>query len=50
MTFDSWLWHRRLGHVTNDTIKKLIQLDLVRGIPLNKIETEGLCNACVKGK
>jgi hypothetical protein len=28
----------------------LFTLDLVRGLPLNKIETDGLCDACIKGK
>ena len=46
----SWLWHRRLGHVSIDTIKKLVKLDLVRGLPTHKLELEGLCDACVHGK
>ena len=43
----SWLWHRRLGHVSIDTIRKLVKLDLVRGLPTHKLELEGLCDACV---
>jgi GAG-pre-integrase domain len=27
---DSWLWHRRLGHISMDSIKKLVSLELVR--------------------
>ncbi|KAK2992549.1 hypothetical protein RJ640_010431 [Escallonia rubra] len=30
---DIWLWHRRLGHVHMDLIKKLLSKDLVRGLP-----------------
>ncbi|KAK2989521.1 hypothetical protein RJ640_005413 [Escallonia rubra] len=36
---DIWLWHRRLGHVHMDLIKKLLSKDLVRGLPkLRKFE------------
>ncbi|KAK2989566.1 hypothetical protein RJ640_018328 [Escallonia rubra] len=30
---DIWLWHRRLGHVHMDLIKKLVSKELVRGLP-----------------
>ncbi|KAK2984121.1 hypothetical protein RJ640_006274 [Escallonia rubra] len=30
---DIWLWHRRLGHVHMDLIKKLLSKELVRGLP-----------------
>ncbi|KAK2969253.1 hypothetical protein RJ640_028779 [Escallonia rubra] len=30
---DIWLWHRRLGHVHMDLIKKLLSKDLVKGLP-----------------
>jgi GAG-pre-integrase domain len=42
---DSWLWHRRLGHVSMDSIKKLVSLELVWGLPTKKYELEGLCDA-----
>ncbi|KAK2968105.1 hypothetical protein RJ640_029238 [Escallonia rubra] len=36
---DIWLWHRRLGDVHMDLIKKLLSKDLVRGLPnLRKFE------------
>ncbi|KAJ4810455.1 Pol [Rhynchospora pubera] len=46
----SWLWHRRLGHVSLDSIKKLVKLKLVRGLPSHKLDLNGLCEACMKGK
>ncbi|KAK2967248.1 hypothetical protein RJ640_016040 [Escallonia rubra] len=30
---DIWLWHRRLGHVHMDLIKKLLSKEFVRGLP-----------------
>jgi GAG-pre-integrase domain len=47
---DSWLWHRRLGYVSMNSIKKLTTIDLVRGLPLKRYELEILCNACMQGK
>ena len=44
------LWHRRLGHYSIDSIRKLIKRELVRGLPLNKVHTESFCDACAKGK
>jgi GAG-pre-integrase domain len=48
--FDSWLWHRRLGHVSMNSIKKLISLELVRGLLTKIYELEGLCDACLQDK
>ena len=50
ITNQSWLWHRRLAHLSVDSIKNVIKLDLVRGLPLKKIELDDVCGACVKGK
>jgi GAG-pre-integrase domain len=49
-TFDSWLWHRRLAHISIDSIKKLIKLELVCGLSTNKIQIDSLCGACAQGK
>ncbi|XP_052621871.1 uncharacterized protein LOC128127439 [Lactuca sativa] len=46
----SWLWHRRLSHLNFGYINKLIGNDLVRGLPLLKLDNETLCAACEKGK
>jgi GAG-pre-integrase domain len=50
MASDSWLWHRRLGHVSMDSIKKLVSFELVRGLPIKRYELEGLCDTCMQGK
>jgi GAG-pre-integrase domain len=46
----SWLWHRCLAHLSVDTIKNMIKLEVVRGLPIKKMELNHLCDACVKGK
>ncbi|KAK2982356.1 hypothetical protein RJ640_030390 [Escallonia rubra] len=47
---DIWLWHRRLGHVHMDLIKKLLSKDLVRGLPNLKFIKDKVCDACQYGK
>ena len=43
------LWHRRLGHIDEDTICKMVCMDAVTGL---KVDREGIqdCSACQKGK
>jgi GAG-pre-integrase domain len=36
-TSDLWLWHQRLAHISIDSIKKLIQLELACGLPSRKL-------------
>ena len=43
---DCWLWHRTLCHLNFKDINKLVQGDLVRGLPLLKFEKEHLCVPC----
>ncbi|KAK2979096.1 hypothetical protein RJ640_005847 [Escallonia rubra] len=40
---DIWLWHRRLGHVHMDLIKKFISKELVRGLPKLKFVKDKAC-------
>ena len=47
---EKWLWHRRLGHASMHTIKKLAKRDLVRGLPSCNFEYDHICDACAKGK
>ncbi|XP_038992978.1 uncharacterized protein LOC120116622, partial [Hibiscus syriacus] len=47
---DSWLWHRRLGHASMSVLQRLIQGDLVRGLPKLKFDNDKICDACAKGK
>ncbi|GJU49995.1 retrovirus-related pol polyprotein from transposon TNT 1-94 [Tanacetum coccineum] len=46
----SWLWHRRLNHLSFGTINDLARKDLVRGLPRLKFEKDHLCFACQLGK
>jgi len=34
MIEDSWIWHRRLGHVNFANIKKMQQMEMVCGLPV----------------
>nr|GEX77048.1 hypothetical protein [Tanacetum cinerariifolium] len=47
---ESLLWHRRLGHINFKNINKLVQDNLVRGLPIKRFENDQTCVACLKGK
>ncbi|XP_070029825.1 uncharacterized protein [Nicotiana sylvestris] len=47
---DAELWHRRLGHTSFSLLNKLIQKDLVHGLPMSKFKVQKICDACAKGK
>jgi hypothetical protein len=47
---NSWLWHRRLGHVNMELLSKLSKLDLVKGLPITKFVNDKICDACQLGK
>lgn len=32
-TYDPWLWHRNLGHISIHSIEMLSKLELVNGLP-----------------
>ena len=42
---NSWLWHRRLGHVNMELLSKLSKLDLVKGLPITKFVKDKICDA-----
>ena len=44
------LWHRRLGHLSYHSLKKLVSLKLVRGLPLDLEEKPETCETCIKSK
>lgn len=46
---ESSRWHARLGHVNIDTIKVMVQKDLVIGVPHINFE-KGICGSCLLGK
>ncbi|EOY13970.1 Uncharacterized protein TCM_032910 [Theobroma cacao] len=47
---DSYLWDRKLGHGSMNTISKLLSLGLVIRLPKLNIENDKFCDACAKGK
>ena len=47
---ESWLWHRKLGHVNMNLITQLNKNELVRGLPKISFEKDKVCEACQMGK
>ncbi|GKC31700.1 putative ribonuclease H-like domain-containing protein [Tanacetum coccineum] len=47
---ESMLWHRRLSHINFKNINKLVNDNLVRGLPTKHFENDQTCVACFKGK
>ena len=47
---DSWLWHRRLGHVLFDHLSRINSKESVKGISYLKFEKDHICDACQLGK
>jgi len=43
---DSWLWHRRLDHVSFDHLFSINNKKVVKGIPYLKFEKDHICDAC----
>ena len=46
---DSAVWHARLGHVNRDTMRSMMNKEVVTGIPNLSIENE-TCASCLRGK
>ena len=46
----SWLWHRRLVHISMHTFFKIIKKDLVFGLPKISFDKDKVCDACQLGK
>ncbi|KAK1406105.1 hypothetical protein QVD17_41391 [Tagetes erecta] len=49
-SFESFQWHRRLGHIKFKILNKLVKNNLVRGLPLKDFSVVEKCMACAKGK
>nr|GEZ87826.1 putative ribonuclease H-like domain-containing protein [Tanacetum cinerariifolium] len=47
---ESNIWHRSLGHINFKTMNKLVQGNLVRGLPTKVFKNDHTCVACKKGK
>lgn len=48
-TSESVMWHARLGHLNNETMKMMMSKSLVVGIPNIEVEKE-TCVSCLRGK
>lgn len=48
-TSESTKWHSRLGHINMETMKSMVQRELVMGIPKFDIEKK-VCGSCLLGK
>ena len=48
-TSESSRWHARLGHINMETMKSMIQRELVAGAPHIEIEKK-ICGSCLLGK
>jgi hypothetical protein len=42
----SFLWRRKLGHISMDILSKLVKNELVKGLPHLAFKKEKLCDAC----
>jgi hypothetical protein len=47
---ESWLWHRRMGHIHFDNLFKVNKREAVREIPQITKPTNTLCKHCQQGK
>ena len=43
---DSWLWHKRLDHVSFDHLFRIKNKKVVKDIPYLKFEKDRICDAC----
>jgi hypothetical protein len=47
---ESWLWHRRMGHIHFDNLVKVNRREAVREMPWITKPTNALCKHCQQGK
>ncbi|KAI3816126.1 hypothetical protein L1987_15816 [Smallanthus sonchifolius] len=47
---ESFLWHKRLGHVNFKTMNRLVRGNLVTGLPMKDFSPVEHCLSCSKGK
>jgi hypothetical protein len=48
--YESWLWHRRMGHMHFDNLVKVSKTKAVKEIPQITKPTNTLCKHCQQGK
>ncbi len=46
---DTKLWHKIFGHISNEKLKQLKDLNLVKRLSLKEITNSHLCKGCVEG-
>ena len=46
----TWQWHRKLGHASFSVLNRLVQFDLIVGLPKIKFTQHEICDACARGK
>ena len=47
---ESWLWHKRLGHINFDNLIQLNKREAIRDLPLIKNLSSSICKQCQHGK
>ena len=47
---ESWLWHRRLGHLHFDSLVKISKQNAVRNLPEISKPSNTVCEFCQQGK
>ena len=47
---DLTTWHRRLGHLGDSMLKKLVSSSAVKGMDVTNTHLEGICEDCIVGK
>jgi transposase InsO family protein len=47
---ESWLWHRRMGHINFDNLVKINRKEAVKEMPEISKPTNTLCEHCLQGK
>ena len=47
---DLYTWHRRLGHLGDTKLKKLVGSKHVKGMEVTNIQLTGICGDCILGK
>ena len=47
---DHSLWHKRIGHVSHNSLRDTIASEAIRGVPGLKGEPKGMCRLCQLGK
>ncbi|XP_056859992.1 uncharacterized protein LOC130508478 [Raphanus sativus] len=44
------LWHRKLGHMNTNGLSRLVNAEVVRGVPELEKQTDTVCGGCCQGK